>query len=101
MVAATLKLGIAILNGGNSTVQQVTGWLLNFKLLLYLYQIHRWVTSLSNMGYVGWALLSITASEWFQIRAIPEAMGIPGGFFWVVLVSMTHRIFRKLLSICF
>jgi len=24
MVAATLKLGIAILNGGNSTVQQVT-----------------------------------------------------------------------------
>lgn len=31
MVAATLKLGIAILNGGNSTVQQVIVLYLNIK----------------------------------------------------------------------
>ncbi len=44
MVASTLKLGIAILNGGNSTVQQVFQILLSYILVYEQGQIYYVIT---------------------------------------------------------
>ena len=56
MVASTLKLGIAGLNGGNSTVQQVSDWAM---CLVYVQQVSDWVMCLVYVQQVSdWALRS-------------------------------------------